>query len=193
MAHESKKLKTSEFKKITLDTAITNSGPAKLGRAASTSRRKVAFKGGHSSGSREWISSEKRAWKTLFGRERKDRDIITEVRGGLPIKSVDRVAKQMDMVDMDSVLHFIGMSFRTYQRRKNENSALTSIQSDRLYRLAKIEALAVDVLGDEKTANDWIKSPNRALGAVPLELLDTEAGTDQVERVLTRIEYGVYS
>jgi putative toxin-antitoxin system antitoxin component (TIGR02293 family) len=138
-------------------------------------------------------SIETRTVITLFGREIKNQDIISKVRVGLPIKSIDRVAKKMELLDVVFVLRFIGMSDRTYQRRKNENKALSSIQSDRLYRLAKVEALAVDVLGDEKTASDWMKTPNRALGAAPLDLLDTEAGKDQVERVLTRIEYGVYS
>lgn len=30
-------------------------------------------------------------------------------------------------------------------------------------------------------------------GEVPLNLLDTEAGVEQVDDILTRIEYGVYS
>jgi uncharacterized protein (DUF2384 family) len=42
-------------------------------------------------------------------------------------------------------------------------------------------------------AADWLKTPNRALGVRPLDLLDTEAGTDAVDRLLTRIEHGVYS
>ncbi len=39
-----------------------------------------------------------------------------------------------------------------------------------------------------ESALDWLKSPNRALGgAVPLELLDTDAGTVMVDDVLTRL------
>jgi putative toxin-antitoxin system antitoxin component (TIGR02293 family) len=71
--------------------------------------------------------------------------------------------------------------------------AKNAIESDRLNRLAKIEARAVEVFEDEEIAANWLKAPNRVLGEKPISLLDTEAGTDMVERVLTRIEYGVYS
>ena len=45
-----------------------------------------------------------------------------------------------------------------------------------------------------ETARDWLKKPNRALaGKTPIELLDTDAGTQQVYQLLNKIEYGVYS
>jgi putative toxin-antitoxin system antitoxin component (TIGR02293 family) len=54
--------------------------------------------------------------------------------------------------------------------------------------------LAVDVFGDLEVARTWLEHPNRVLkGSAPLELLDTDAGVEQVTQVLNRIEYGVYS
>ena len=62
---------------------------------------------------------------------------------------------------------------------------------DRLYRLARIVALAKHYLGDGQAAHAWLRRPNRALGgAVPLDLLDTEPGARAVENVLGRIAYG---
>ncbi|MCG7868784.1 MAG: DUF2384 domain-containing protein [Candidatus Thiodiazotropha taylori] len=136
---------------------------------------------------------EARAGRLLTGKIIKYARLIESVREGLPVKSIERVKKGLGIESTDSLLPIIGMSNRTYARRKQANQDLTPLESDRLYRLAKIESLAEDVLGDQETANDWLQSPNRALGAIPLELLDTEAGTDQVETILTRIEHGVYS
>ncbi len=119
--------------------------------------------------------------------------MIERVRRGLPITSVERVRSRLQIRDAERVLRLLGMSPRTYLRYKKEQRPLDAVQSDRLYRLARIEARAVEVFSDEGTANDWLKSENRALDAVPLDLLDTEAGTEQVEHVLTRIEHGVYS
>jgi len=67
------------------------------------------------------------------------------------------------------------------------------VKSDRLYRLAKIRARAQEVFGDEAIAIDWLKTENQVLGSSPIEQLDTEIGANHVERILTRIEHGVYS
>jgi putative toxin-antitoxin system antitoxin component (TIGR02293 family) len=40
----------------------------------------------------------------------------------------------------------------------------------------------------------WLRRPQPGLGGrVPLELLVTQAGADQVETLLRRIDYGVYT
>jgi len=40
----------------------------------------------------------------------------------------------------------------------------------------------------------WLTTANRALGGeIPITLLDTSAGAHEVDAVLDRIEYGVYS
>jgi putative toxin-antitoxin system antitoxin component (TIGR02293 family) len=56
-----------------------------------------------------------------------------------------------------------------------------------------ILARAIEILGDERKAMHWPTTPNRALeGAVPMTLLDTPQGTEDVLTILVRIEYGVY-
>jgi len=64
-------------------------------------------------------------------------------------------------------------------------------ESDRLYRLARIVALAGEFLGDHERAVRWLKRPNRALGGIaPIAAIDTEPGARQVENILGRIAYG---
>lgn len=129
--------------------------------------------------------------RALYGRVKKDCKPVRDIRKGLPASSVLHLARSLRTTESD-LLPIIGMSDRTLQRRRKEKRPLDPVESDRLYRLAKIYARANEVFEDEDVALDWLKSTNRALGDVPLMLLDTEAGTDMVERVLTRIEHGVY-
>ena len=61
-------------------------------------------------------------------------------------------------------------------------------------RIARIAARAEILLGSTQRAVVWLTRANRALGgAMPLDLLETDAGLDQVEVALGRLEYGVYS
>jgi putative toxin-antitoxin system antitoxin component (TIGR02293 family) len=61
-------------------------------------------------------------------------------------------------------------------------------------RLARVSAQAQDVFESAETATSWLKRSNRGLnGYAPVDLLDTDAGTEQVVELLDRIEYGVYS
>jgi putative toxin-antitoxin system antitoxin component (TIGR02293 family) len=50
------------------------------------------------------------------------------------------------------------------------------------------------VFDDESVAAEWLRAPNLALGDVaPLAMADTELGAREVDDLLGRIEYGVYS
>jgi putative toxin-antitoxin system antitoxin component (TIGR02293 family) len=84
----------------------------------------------------------------------------------------------------------LDLSPRSLQRRRQQGR-LARCESDRLYRLARIVALAKQYIGDDATATRWLKRPNRALGGdKPLELIDTELGARAVEKVLGRIAFG---
>ncbi len=57
----------------------------------------------------------------------------------------------------------------------------------------KILAVARRIFrGDEKTVEDWLQTPNRALDNVPpFYFVGTKAGIDRVAQVLIDIAYGV--
>ena len=57
-----------------------------------------------------------------------------------------------------------------------------------------MDATTVEMLGNPDKAVEWLRTPNRALGGeLPLDRLDTDLGARDVEDVLGRIAYGVYS
>ena len=132
--------------------------------------------------------------KVLIGRGKiKTDDPVALIRDGLPLASIERIQAHLALADEQPILKLLGMSKRTYQRRLKDGKGLDAVESDRLYRLAKIEARAAEVFQDDAVAVDWLRTENRALGDEPINLLDTEAGTDMVERALTRIEHGVFA
>ncbi|MEA5417442.1 type II RES/Xre toxin-antitoxin system antitoxin [Synechococcus sp. BA-132 BA5] len=114
------------------------------------------------------------------------------VRKGLPFSAFEALSRHL-AISQQQVTAVLGIPPRTIARRKASQS-LTPQESDRLYRVAKTIAQTVEVLGSIDKARVWLKSPNRALGGeVPLDLLDTEIGAHQVEDVLLRLNYGIFS
>ena len=84
----------------------------------------------------------------------------------------------------------LDLSPRSLQRRRR-SGRLARYESDRLYRLARIVAIANKCLGDHERAMRWLKRANRALGSVaPITAIDTELGARQVENILGRVAYG---
>jgi putative toxin-antitoxin system antitoxin component (TIGR02293 family) len=115
------------------------------------------------------------------------------VREGLPVQSLFLLAKRLDLHQAE-ISQKIGIPQRTLTRRLQRHSRLTAAESDRTVRLAQVYTAAVEALGDEEKAAQWLKTPNRALrGGRPLDQLDTDPGVREVEDVLGRIAYGVYS
>jgi putative toxin-antitoxin system antitoxin component (TIGR02293 family) len=124
---------------------------------------------------------------------RKADDLVKQVRTGLPASTVDTLASAL-AVHRSEVAKRLNIPARTLSRRLATKSRLTHDESDRTVRMAKVVALAQDVLGAEDKASRWMVSPNRALGGQrPFDLLDTEVGVRSVEEILQRIQYGMYS
>lgn len=115
------------------------------------------------------------------------------VREGLPVKALLMLAERLDMRQAE-ISEKIGIPKRTLTRRLTQHSRLTAAESDRAVRLAQVYSMAAETLGDGDKAAAWLKTPNRALrGGRPLDQLDTDPGVREVENVLGRIAYGVYS
>jgi putative toxin-antitoxin system antitoxin component (TIGR02293 family) len=118
-----------------------------------------------------------------------ERELREAIREGLPPAVVEELmrASGLTLKEMASALD---LSPRSLQRRRRAGR-LARYESDRLYRLARIVALANEYLGDHERAIRWLKHPNRALGGLaPVAAIDTELGARQVENILGRIAYG---
>ena len=130
--------------------------------------------------------------KALGGKVIEELDLLPVLRSGLPSSTVGELAALLGLTK-EQMAERLALSKRTLARRMRR-ARLTAVESDRVYRLARVLARAADVLGNTARAARWLQRPNRALESVPpLTLLDTDLGTRQVEAVLGRIEHGVYS
>jgi putative toxin-antitoxin system antitoxin component (TIGR02293 family) len=131
--------------------------------------------------------------KVLGKAVNKPGDLADLVRKGLPATSVQVLAERLE-VGNAVLSRKLRIPQRTLTRRLSRRSRLTAAESDRTVRLARLYASAVEMIGDEEKAVEWLQTPNRALsGERPLDQLDTDVGTREVEQVLGRIAYGVYS
>jgi putative toxin-antitoxin system antitoxin component (TIGR02293 family) len=124
---------------------------------------------------------------------RKVEDLVAQVRAGLPASTVNMLADTLSM-QRGQVAKRLNIPARTLSRRLATKSRLTQDESDRTMRMARVVALANEVLGAEDKASRWMVAPNRALsGKKPFDQLDTELGVRSVEEVLQRIAYGMFS
>jgi len=132
--------------------------------------------------------------RKLLGKVVKKADDLAElVRKGLPATTLTALAERLEVSNL-VLSEKLGIPQRTFSRRLSQRSHLTAAESDRTVRLARVYANAVEMIGDEPKAVQWLRTPNRALGGErPLDLLDTDVGAREVEDLLGRIAYGVYS
>jgi putative toxin-antitoxin system antitoxin component (TIGR02293 family) len=132
--------------------------------------------------------------RKIFGKAVKTpADLAALVRRGLPAGSLEALAVKLAMGNM-ALSRKLGIPQRTLTRRLSQRSRLTAAESDRTVRLARVYADAVEMIGDREKAVEWLRTPNRALGGRrPLDQLDTDIGAREVEDILGRIAYGVYS
>lgn len=130
----------------------------------------------------------------VFKRSQIERIDLTQItREGVPVAAFVELAEALG-VEKKRLASVLGISERTLSRRLASDDRLTVDESDRTIRLARVVSHAVSTLGTIEKASHWLQTPNRALGGeVPLELLDTDSGVRDVETVLGRIEYGLYS
>lgn len=118
--------------------------------------------------------------------------LIEVVRVGLPVRELEELQAHLDM-PMEELAPKLGISKATLHRRKAQGR-LAPDESDRLVRFARLMGKAVEVLENEDNARRWLTSAQFGLGgAVPLDYAETEIGAREVEDLLGRIEYGVYS
>ena len=118
-----------------------------------------------------------------------EHDLREAIREGFPPAVVEELMRASGLT-LKELANALDLSPRSLQRRRR-TGRLARYESDRLYRLARIVALADEFLGDHERAVRWLKHPNRALGGIPpVTALDTELGARQVEDILGRIAYG---
>lgn len=118
--------------------------------------------------------------------------LIPQLKAGLPFAELEELQAGLDL-PMEQLAPLLGISKATLHRRKSAGR-LDAAESDRVVRFARLLGKAASVMESLEEGRRWLTSPQVGLGgAVPLEYAETEVGAREVENLLGRIEYGVYS
>ena len=120
-------------------------------------------------------------------------DLARAVESGLPYRAFDRLRESLDWQQSEAA-RLIQIKDRTLNRRKDAGRFKPE-ESDHLVRASRIVALATQLFeGDKRQAKHWLESPQQALdGRKPVDLACTDVGAREVERLIQRLEHGVFT
>jgi putative toxin-antitoxin system antitoxin component (TIGR02293 family) len=147
------------------------------------------------SGTSETIASaDPLSYAHVLGLRVQDRlALVDKVEGGFSYESFARLQRATEL-SREQLADLVQITLRTLSRRKARGK-LSQEESERLLRVARVFDLAVGLHeGNRSAARAWLERPNPALnGKIPFELTRTEVGAREVEILVTRLEYGVFS
>jgi putative toxin-antitoxin system antitoxin component (TIGR02293 family) len=118
--------------------------------------------------------------------------LIRRIEKGLPFAELEALRKNLDL-PLDQLAGKLSISRATLHRRKT-GGRLSPDESDKVVRFSHLLEHAANVFGNVERGRAWLKFPQYGLGgAVPLDYAKTEIGAREVDNLLGRIDYDVYS
>jgi putative toxin-antitoxin system antitoxin component (TIGR02293 family) len=130
--------------------------------------------------------------KPVSSKKNHPHEVIRRIQNGFPFRELETLRTSIDL-PLEQLAGKLSISRSTLQRRK-VSGRLSPVESDKVTRFARLLQQAVEIFGNIDKARAWLKHPQRGLGgAIPLDYAETEIGAREVEKLLGRIDYGVYS
>jgi putative toxin-antitoxin system antitoxin component (TIGR02293 family) len=130
--------------------------------------------------------------KTHSSKAKHPTELIRKIQKGLRFSELETLQNSIDL-PFEQLAAKLAISRSTLQRRK-ATGRLSPDESDKVIRYSRLVQQAADFFSDIGKARAWLKHPQYGLGgAVPLDYARTEAGAREVENLLGRMKYGVYS
>lgn len=118
-------------------------------------------------------------------------DLVRITRDGIGADVLIELAEKLS-VNRYVMSRFAGISNTTLDRRLKNHERLDQHESDRVIRYTQLWKLAVEIMGSEEAAREWLQSPEVSFsGETPLKHAETSAGSRRVEDVLNQIAYGI--
>ena len=130
--------------------------------------------------------------KTHVAKAKHPIELIRKIQKGLRFSELETLQNSIDL-PFEQLAAKLSISRSTLQRRKAAGR-LSPDESDKVMRLSRLLEHATNVFGDIERARAWLKFPQRGLGgAIPLDYAETEVGAREVDDLLGRIKYSVYT
>lgn len=139
------------------------------------------------------VSPPPNVYVTLLGMEpRPVSELLEAVQQGFSYRAYDHFQQVVQLPAKD-VAALLEIPPTTLVRRK-ASGQLGKNESERLLRFSRLFAAAIELFeGDVVAARRWLQTPAPALNRVaPLEMARTELGAREVEKLIERLEEGVY-
>jgi putative toxin-antitoxin system antitoxin component (TIGR02293 family) len=128
--------------------------------------------------------------RSLGRRIRTSLELEACAREGFPTDVVEALLEK-SVVNSRELFGWI-VPRRTLTHRLKKHQRLSVEESNRIARVARIYAQAAETFGDPDQAARWLRKPMRQFrGRTPMEMLETELGSHQVEALLGRISHGL--
>jgi putative toxin-antitoxin system antitoxin component (TIGR02293 family) len=129
---------------------------------------------------------------TAGGKSMHPSELIQRIQKGLRFSELKTLQDTLDL-PFEKLAAKLCISRSTLQRRK-ATGRLSPDESDKVVRFSRLLRHATRVFGDVERARAWLKHAQVGLGgAVPLDYASTETGAREVENLLGRIDYSVYT
>lgn len=129
---------------------------------------------------------------SLFGLRRYDTlHVVATIHRGLTYSAFARFQRNSEL-PFAVLAQAVEVPERTLARRK-KSGRFEPVETDRLVRLARIVARAIELFeGSSDAARDWLTHPVIALGGrTPIEFASTEVGAIEVESLIGRLAHGI--
>jgi putative toxin-antitoxin system antitoxin component (TIGR02293 family) len=120
-------------------------------------------------------------------------DLVDAIQKGFRYQTFERFRRNIAL-PVEILLGLVNIPRRTLTRRKLEGRFAPE-ESDRLVRASRVYSKALQLFdGDRQAASHWLVAPQRGLGGeIPVAVSSTDVGAREVERLLDRLEHGVFA
>ena len=118
--------------------------------------------------------------------------LIRRIEKGVPFAELEALRKNLDL-PLEQLASKLSISRATLHRRRTAGR-LSPDESEKVIRFSQLLEHAAAVFGNLEKGRAWLKFPQYGLGGiVPLDYAKTEIGAREVDNLLGRIDYDVYS
>lgn len=123
--------------------------------------------------------------------ERSLNEQIRTVERGLPSRALAEIARVLGLPKA-RIVEGLKLVQRTVTEREKTRSRFSAVESERLFRVVRVRALARETFATDAAVAQWMNLPDRSLGnRAPLEMLATDLGAQKVESLLRAMMHGV--
>lgn len=112
------------------------------------------------------------------------------IRAGLPAGAFEVTARAL-LLSVDELAAKLGISPRTIRDQRKRKVRLSSENTEKLVRIARIQRLGRSIFSTDGAVAEWLRAPAPALNGIkPIDLVDTDTGAREIEAVLHGMAYG---